>query len=105
MIVDIIDENYTPFSTMLGYAVTPILQYRAEAHYYLNNQAEAYADYLRAYNLHPNHPAILTNIGSYKIKEKDYAGALYFYSKANSIMPGLPVITKPLERLQEVLCE
>ena len=101
-VLKIINENYTPYSTMLGHAVTPILQYRAEANFYLNNQSAAYSDYLSAYRNHPNHAAILTNIGSYKIRERKFKEALYFYDRANTVMPGLPVITEPLSKLREI---
>jgi len=99
-VVRLIDGNYTPFSTMVAYAVTPILHYRAEANLYLDNNEEAYSDYMKAYKLHPNHAAILCNIASYKYFEKKYDESLYYYTKANEVYPGLDAITIPIETLK-----
>ena len=95
-----IDENYSPFATMVGFSVTPILQYRAEANFYLDNQAEAYADYLKAYDLHPNHAATLNNIADYKCREGDYEGALPFYERATKVHPA-EFLKKALERTRK----
>lgn len=102
-VVRIIDENYTPFSTMLSYAVTPIYQYRAEANFYLQNHEEAYSDYLRAYELHPNHPAILFNIGYYKYIQRDFQGACEFYERAYEIYPDAEFTGPALARAKDAL--
>jgi len=87
-VIRIIDENYTPFSTMLSYAVTPIFQYRGEANIYLGRSKEAYNDFLKAYKLHKNHPTVLWNMGMYKCQEeRDFVTGLRFCSRAYEIMP------------------
>lgn len=100
--IEIIDNNYNPVATMLGYAVTPIQHYRAEANFYLNKHDEAFADYLKAYELHPNHSCTLSNIGQYKLLQRKHKEAQYFLDKANTVFPGQSVITKPLTRLNKM---
>lgn len=100
-VINIIDRNYTPFSTMLSYAVTPIYYYRGEANFYLGNNEAALANYLKAHKLHPNHAAVLANIGYYRFRERNYSEAEYFYSRANDVFPNQEVITRPLKMLRK----
>ena len=100
-VIDVIDENYSPFAPMVNYAVTPIKMYRAEANFYLGRDNEAFNDYSEAYKLHPNHPAILTNLGYYMIKHRKYDEARKLYTRADSIFPDQPFITNTLKKLKQ----
>lgn len=100
-IVNIIDDNYTPFSTMINYSVSPIYQYRAEAQFYLGNHKEAISDYYKSLALHPYHAATLANLGTYKYVLKDYMGAKYFFDRAYQVYPDLELISTMLEDIEK----
>lgn len=86
-IVDIIEDKYTPFSTMVSFAVTPILQYKGEAHFYLNEHDKAMAAFAAAYKQHPYHPSILVNLGYYNFQIKNYKESYKFYLMAKQVLP------------------
>ncbi len=86
-VIEVIDRNYSPHANMVNYAVTPILQYRAEANLKLGNHKEAYLDLLKAEKLHPNHVVILNNLGLYSLLYDSKEAAYNYYVRGNKIYP------------------
>jgi O-antigen ligase len=100
-VIEIIDKHYSPFATMLTYSVTPVMQYRAEANFVLKNHEQAFIDYKKAYQLHPNHACILANIGYYEMKHNDLKTARDYYKKANKICPHIKYLSVMIEKLDK----
>ena len=94
-VIDLIDENYTPFSTILSYSVTPIKWYQAEAKLYLGQPW--LEDMEKANELHPNHPFILSMLGLYNSKTGNTEKAITYYEHAQKIRPNDLRIKKNLD--------
>lgn len=93
-VIKIIDDNYSLYATMVGYSVTPILYYRAVAHYHLRHSEKSFEDFLDSHKNHPNHASTLYNLGYYHSREKNYKQALHYYEIAEKIYPAEFVIAK-----------
>ena len=66
---------------------TPLRWYSGSAHYNLGNQALAFADFYKAYQVNPNHVHVLNNLATaYEIKG-EHSRAIDFYKNALSISP------------------
>ena len=85
-VIDLIDANYTPFSTMVGYSVTPVKWYLAEAKMKLG--LSWIKDLRQANRLHPNHPYILTALAFHEKQVGDRELSLAYCERAQRIMPG-----------------
>jgi len=67
---------------------TPILWYKGVAHFSLNQTDEAFTDFQKANELHPNHIHVLNNLGTCYGLKGNTDMAIRTYQKALNLSPG-----------------
>ena len=67
---------------------TPLPWYKGVANFSLGNIEEAFDDFKRAYEIHPNHIHVLNNIGTCYELLGDHKNAVKFYERVLAISPG-----------------
>jgi O-antigen ligase len=85
--IQLIDRAKTGFYT-LDPAVTPLYFYRGTANFSLQKTDEAFKDFKKAEQTHPNHMHVLNNLGTCYELRKNHEKAIAYYQKALHISPG-----------------
>ncbi len=67
---------------------TPLLWYKGVANFSLGNIEEAFDDFKRAYEIHPNHIHVLNNLGTSYELLGDHKNAVKYYDRVLAIFPG-----------------
>lgn len=67
---------------------TPLPWYKGVANFSLGNIEEAFDDFKRAYEIHPNHIHVLNNLGTCYAVLGDHERAAEYYQKVLDISPG-----------------
>jgi tetratricopeptide (TPR) repeat protein len=85
-VISEINRGYSAFAA-LDPMSTPLLWYRGEANFLMNNVSQALEDYKEAYKAHPFHIHVLNNLATcYEMQDNHYQ-AIEYYSKALKIHP------------------
>ncbi|MDB4442662.1 tetratricopeptide repeat protein, partial [bacterium] len=82
-----IDKADSPFY-QLDPASVPLAWYRGIAKYSMGKYGEAFEDFKRAYQIHPNHIHVLNNLGTSYAQAGDNENAAKYYKKALDVWPG-----------------
>lgn len=69
-------------------ASTPLTWYKGMANFSLGRTREAFEDFKKANEIHPNHVHVLNNLGTCSAMLNDYRSALDYYHRVLALSPG-----------------